>query len=224
VLGKLAEQNLFLSIDNYGMEWLAFPSVAVLLALIVLGTLYPMFQRWREKGDKAGYKQLAGVAELQAKEAIQVSIWFPVFSLFVVALFAWALWHAWSWDFRPGLFPWVVGFLGLPLALLQLNQDAWGAAKAIGQGRSRTFDQETARLTRDTIKISAWIFGYFLAIWLLGFSIAIAIVTFLYLTISRERWTLALALTVFAWAAFYGVFVHLLHVPFPEGQLFAWLR
>ena len=221
---KLAEQNLFLSIDNYDMDWLGFPSVVALFALIVLGTFYPLFQRWREKRNKPRYKQLAAVAELQAKEAVPVSIWLSIFSLFVVALFAWALWQAWDWDFRPGLFPWVVGFLGLPLAFLQLNLDIAGAVKTIGHGLVRACDQEATRLTRETVKISAWILGYFVAIWLLGFSVAIAVMTFLYLKLAKERWLITLVLTLFAWVSFYALFVYLLHVPFPEGQLFAWFR
>jgi hypothetical protein len=85
-------------------------------------------------------------------------------------------------------------------------------------------DQAATHWTRETVKISAWILGYFLAIWLLGFSIAIAVTTFLYLTLAKERWPIALALTFLAWVAFYGLFVHLLHVPFPDGLLFAWFR
>ena len=234
VLGKLAEQNLFLTIDNYGMEWLGFPSVIALFALMVLGTFYPLFQRWREKRNKPAYKQVAEVAELKAKEAVPVSIWMPIFSLFVAALFAWALWQAWDWEFRPGLFPWVVGFLGLPLALLQLNLDVAGAVKTIGQGLVKArdlvkasdpaLDLEATRLRRETVKICAWILGYFAAIWLLGFAAAIVVMTFLYLKLANERWLIALALTFLAWAGFYGLFVYFLHVPFPEGVLLAWFR
>jgi putative tricarboxylic transport membrane protein len=224
VLGKLAEQNLFLTIDNYGMDWLGFPSVLTLFALIVLGTLYPLFQRWREKRNQPQYKQLAEVVELQAREAHPISIWFSIFSLFVVALFAWALWQAWDWEFRPGLFPWVVGFLGLPLALVQLNLDVAGAVKTIGQGLFKAPDPEAARLRREIIQICAWILGYFVAIWLLGFSIAIVITTLLYLKLAKERWPITLVLTFFAWASYYGLFVYLLHLPFPEGVLFAWFR
>jgi hypothetical protein len=79
-------------------------------------------------------------------------------------------------------------------------------------------------LARETVKISAWILGYFVAIWLLGFSVAIVVTTFLYLKLAKERWLITLALTFFAWVSFYGVFVYLLHVPFPEGLLFAWFR
>jgi hypothetical protein len=167
---------------------------------------------------------LATVAEPEAKEAAPVSIWPSIFSLFLVALFAWALWQAWDWDFRPGLFPWVIGFLALPLALLQLNLDAAGAIKSIRQGVVKVRDDEATHWARETVKIAAWILGYFVAIWLLGFSIAIVVTTFLYLKLSKERWLITLVLTFLAWATFYSLFVHLLHVPFPEGLLFAWLR
>jgi len=224
VLGKLAEQNLFLTIDNYGMEWLGFPSVLVLFALIVLGAFYPLFQRWREKRSKPRYQQLREASAFQAKEAGPNAIWLSIFSLSVVALFAWALWQAWDWGFRPGLFPWVVGFLALPLAFLQLNLDIAGAVKTIGHGLVKARDQEATRLTRETVKISAWILGYFVAIWLLGFSIAMVVMTFLYLKLAKERWLIALVLTLFAWVSFYGLFVYFLHVPFPESQLLAWFR
>src|SRR4029079_9238803 len=121
-------------------------------------------------------------------------------------------------------FPWVVGFFGLPLALLQSGLDVAGAVKAIGDGLVIARDHETTRLRRETVKISAWILGYFVAIWLLGFSAAIAVTTLLYLKLAKERWLIAFVLTFFAWASFYGLFVYLLHVPFPEGLLAAWLR
>jgi hypothetical protein len=224
VLGKLAEENLFLTIDNYGMAWIGFPSVMALFALMVLGTFYPLFQKWRERRSKPEYQRLAEVAELQVQETVPASIWASIFSLFVVALFAWALWQAWDWGFRPGLFPWVVGFLGLPLAFLQLKLDIAGAVRTIGHGSVKARDPEATRSTRETVKISAWILGYLAAIWLLGFSVAIVVMTFLYLKLAKERWLITLVLTFFAWASFYALFVYLLHVPFPEGLLFAWFR
>ena len=150
------------------------------------------------------------------------TIWLSIFSLFVVALFAWALWQSWDWGFRPGLFPWVVGLVGLPIAFLQLNLDIAGTVKTIGHGLFKARDQEITRLMRETAKMSAWILSYFVAIWLLGFPVAIPVMTFLYLKLAKERWLITLVLTLFAWACFYGMFVYLLHVPFPEGLLFAW--
>ena len=79
-------------------------------------------------------------------------------------------------------------------------------------------------MARDTVKISAWILGYFVAIYVLGFSLALVAMTFFYLKLANEQWPIAVGLTFFAWVTFYGLFVYLLHVPFPEGLLFAWFR
>jgi hypothetical protein len=114
--------------------------------------------------------------------------------------------------------------LGLPLALLQLNLDIAGFVRTFGHRVVKARDQEAARLRRETVKISAWILGYFVAIWLLGFSVAIVMTTLLYLKLASERWPITLVLTFSAWLSFYGLFVYLLHVPFPEGLLFAWFR
>jgi hypothetical protein len=94
----------------------------------------------------------------------------------------------------------------------------------MGRGLFKARDDESKRLMRETLKICAWILGYFVAIWLLGFSIAVAATTLLYLKLAKERWPITLVLTFSAWASFYGLFVYLLHVPFPEGLLFTWLR
>ncbi len=49
--------------------------------------------------------------------------------------------------------------------------------------------------------------------------------TFLYLKLGgRERWLISIILTVVAWVSFYGLFDYALHVPFPKGLLFEWLK
>ena len=71
-----------------------------------------------------------------------------------------------------------------------------------------------------TLAICGWILGFFLAIWLLGFSYAAVIATFLYLKFgSCESWLTSIALGFASWL-FYGLFDHLLHLPFPVGSLF----
>ncbi|MDP6560634.1 MAG: tripartite tricarboxylate transporter permease, partial [Candidatus Binatia bacterium] len=49
VLGPLAENRLFLSTDNYGLDWLWFPSVLGIFAIILAGTFYPLYQRRRDR-------------------------------------------------------------------------------------------------------------------------------------------------------------------------------
>ncbi|MBI3064009.1 MAG: tripartite tricarboxylate transporter TctB family protein, partial [Deltaproteobacteria bacterium] len=74
------------------------------------------------------------------------------------------------------------------------------------------------------LSICGWIVGFFLAIWLLGFTAASAVATFLYLKFSaRERWPVAVGLTLAAWLFFYGLFDYGLNMPFPTGAIFEWV-
>ena len=87
---------------------------------------------------------------------------------------------------------------------------------------TKEIDPITAR--KRAITMFLWLFGFFAAIWLLGYSIAIALMMFTYLKFQgRESWTISITLTVVAWLAFYGLFVRLLTLPFPDGALFTWL-
>jgi hypothetical protein len=80
-------------------------------------------------------------------------------------------------------------------------------------------------VNRRTAGVFAWIVGWFVAIWFLGFTIGAPLSTFLQLKVGeRESWPLALLLAGVSWAFIYGVFKLFLHVPFPVGQLFLWLK
>ena len=77
---------------------------------------------------------------------------------------------------------------------------------------------------RRTANIGAWIVGLFVAIWMIGFNIAIPLFVFLYLKVeSREKWWFSLLFAGVGWAFVYGLFIRVLHIPFPEPQLFLWL-
>ena len=77
---------------------------------------------------------------------------------------------------------------------------------------------------RRTAIILSWIVGFLAGIWLIGFSITIAAMTFGYLKLqSKEGWVMSLTLTASAWLVYYVVFERTLLLPFPEGQVFRWL-
>jgi hypothetical protein len=78
--------------------------------------------------------------------------------------------------------------------------------------------------SRRSVEICAWIAGFWVAFWLLGFSLATLVATLLYLKIAaRERWRMSILLAEFGFAFVYGLFEKALGVPFPLGQLFVWL-
>ena len=87
---------------------------------------------------------------------------------------------------------------------------------------SQDVDPTMAR--RRALITFAWIFGFFLLIWLVGFSIAIPAMVFGYLKIqSREPWLISIVLTAVASLVFWALFVWLLTLPFPQGIIFDWL-
>ncbi len=226
VLGPLAENKLFLSTDNYGLAWLVRPGVLLLLAVIVVGVLGPMLIERRRRARSPAATAAAGeagpVTAFRGPSLDGATLW----SLVLVALFAWALWQSRTFGVRAGLFCWAVGIPGLALAIVQLARDLTGhrsrpAPETTAAGGA---DVPRAVATRRSVEICAWIAGFWLAIWLLGFSIATLVATFLYLKAgARERWPISILLSVLGFAFVYGIFETALSVPFPPGQVFVWL-
>jgi len=226
VLGPLAENKLFLSTDNYGLAWLVRPGVLLLLAVIVVGVLGPMLIERRRRARSPAATAAAGeagpVTASRGPSLDGATLW----SLVLVALFAWALWQSRTFGVRAGLFCWAVGIPGLALAIVQLARDLTGhrsrpAPETTAAGGA---DVPRAVATRRSVEICAWIAGFWLAIWLLGFSIATLVATFLYLKAgARERWPISILLSVLGFAFVYGIFETALSVPFPPGQVFVWL-
>lgn len=214
VLGPLAEQRLFLATDNYGAEWLLRPWVLALAALTLAGLLYPL---WKARSLKRGEPR-AAVTGVRSGPGL-------AFTLLIVAVLAAALWQSRNFGFRAGLFPWAIGIPVLAIAALLLVLQLAGRqpSRTVGfAGSDLGISASEAR--RRTAVILGWIAGYLVAIWLLGFTLAGALCTFLSLKIgSRERWRVSLVMTAGMAAFIYVVFVRVLHVPFPPGELWVWL-
>jgi putative tricarboxylic transport membrane protein len=216
VLGPLAENRLFLSTDNYGLAWLWRPGVLVLIALTLVGAFYPIVRA------RMNRKDIANDAYVEKGKRFS---WDTVFIVFVAVVFIVALWKSLKFDFRTGFFPWAIGFpvLGATLAQLILNITGRGVGKHAGQPDGGESELPLHVVNRRTVDIGLWIIGYFVAIWLFGFSIGIPLCTFLQLKAgSGEKWAVTIILTVFSWAFIYCIFDRVLHVPFPPGQLLLW--
>ena len=228
VLGSLAESRLFLSVQNYGLHWLLRPSVLVIMALTLAGAIYPVVRAVRKRKGEAKRTLSTpedGSASLQ-KSAFRLN-WAAAFSLFIVLVFACALWKSRTFPFTTGFFPWVIGFPVLAFAIFQLIMDMKGKSRAGGDDElsEPRPDLPANVVNRRTAVTFAWIFTWFVGIWLLGFTIGAPLCTFIQLKFGeREKWPLSLILTFIAWAFLYVVFERLLYVPFPEGELFVWFN
>ncbi|HWP59320.1 MAG TPA: tripartite tricarboxylate transporter permease [Candidatus Acidoferrales bacterium] len=221
VLGPLMENRLFLATDNYGIAWLWRPGVIILFLLTLIGIFYPVFKTRRGRQAESGRIQPGAGAEKEQTMPRRAAL----FSFALVAVLSWALWESRNFGFRAGLFPWVIGTPVLLLSIVQFARDILGKTKRTGL--ESTMDQELPKeiARRRTAAIVGWIVAFFLAIWLLGFSLAAPVMTLLYLRVAgRESWPSTIASTVLAGALVYGFFERALHIPFPEGEIFLWLQ
>lgn len=145
-------------------------------------------------------------------------------SLFVAAMAGVALVIAAGWPIKTAFYPRVIGIPLFVLAAAEFILILRGAEDRMG---SQAMDIELSAAPdpglaiQRTAGIFAWILGFFLAIVLLGFPLAIPLFVLAYLRgQGKEPWPLAVILAGVAWLAFYALFVRLLHLPFLEGLLF----
>lgn len=152
-----------------------------------------------------------------------------LFSLCALIFFCVFVYEAQEWRLQARLYPWAIGIPMVILAIVQVIMDLKGvkakeSADATPMDFQFTKEIDPATAKKRAIKMFAWLLGFFAAIWLLGFPIAIGLMVFTYLKFQGgESWVLSVTLTVIACVFFYGLFVKLLHLPFPEGWLITWL-
>jgi len=145
-----------------------------------------------------------------------------LFSLMIAAAAAAALVLTQPWGIKTALYPRTIA---VPLLVLALAEFVFSLReRPAARGQAMDFklseDVEPGIALRRTLGIVAWILGFFAAIVLLGFPIAVPLFVFTYLRgVAKAPWVLTLVLVAVAWVIFNGLFVRLLHLPFPTGLL-----
>ena len=151
-----------------------------------------------------------------------------LFSLLVLVFFVYLVWEAQEWRLQARLYPLAIGIPMIFLAVINIVQELRGRKKEEASNTPVDFQLtqtvEPAVAVRRTLNMLSWIVGFLAGIWVLGFSITIAGMTFGFLKIqNKEGWRMSLVLTASAWLVYYVVFERTLLLPFPEGQVFLWL-
>ncbi len=227
VLGNLAETRLFLAVECYGASWLLRPAVLVIMALTLLGALYPVLRaRWEKKRKQETAPPASDTPSSSKPSGIRFS-WGATFSLALVVIFACALWQSRKFTFSAGFFPWVLGFPVLIFSMVQFVLELTGRSATDRSERKGRLGDRSSPWMSSTDAQRACLGGS-----LAGFSrsgswvlrSASPLCAFIQLKIGeKERWPLTLLITAIVWAFIYLGFVLLLHVPLPKGQLFFWL-
>ena len=84
-------------------------------------------------------------------------------------------------------------------------------------------EQEASREgKRRALELFGWMYGFALALWLIGYYIAIPLMVLAYMLRHRETLVMTIALPAGAGLATWVIFGHYLHLPFPPGILLEW--
>jgi len=205
VLGGLAENRLFLSMDAYGRAWLWRPGVLAIACVIAASFVYPYMRRQRRPHREADAQQQSS-ARLASGERTFVLMLLAI----VLAAFALTL----GIPGRAALFP---GSVLLVTAVL--------LSSILIRDRLRREGVSHAASTVDRMSFPAVMFlpVFVLLIWCLGFTLgAPAAVLFYLMAVGRERFVTIAGVTIGAFLFIEMIMVRLLQLPFPAGVLLAW--
>jgi hypothetical protein len=146
-------------------------------------------------------------------------------ALGIMAVSGYGVIAAWAWPWKASLFPLVIG---IPVFCLAAAEALWVLFGSTERGETKDFQMSTHLpddvMLRRTALAAGWILGFFAAIVLLGFPIAVPLFVFLYLKLQgKEGWMFSAVFTLAVWGIFSGLFGFLLHLPFPDGWIAIWL-
>jgi hypothetical protein len=150
-----------------------------------------------------------------------------LFSIFLIAVGAYAAYSAMGWRFKAALFPLSVSIPLIILVTIQLLLEIFSKGEtsegpAVDLEFAADVPPEVAR--RRALGAFLWVAGFILAVYLVGFPLAVPIFIFSYLSLQgRVGLPLSVGLTAVAWLFFYGLFQWTLHLPFEDGLIQTWL-
>jgi hypothetical protein len=152
-----------------------------------------------------------------------------IFSFCALVFFCVFVYQAQEWRLQARLYPYAIGIPMIILALIQVILDLMGYVAKQSDDAAPVDFQATKTVAPEiafkrTVTTFGWFLGFFAGIWLLGFSITIPAMVFSYMYFQgKEKLMLAATLTAIAYVFFWALFVKLLNLPFPDGQVQTWL-
>jgi hypothetical protein len=144
-----------------------------------------------------------------------------------MAVAGYAVVSARHWSFKAALFPLATAIPLFVLAGTQLILELFGGQEttsgpAVELELSTDVDPVVRR--KRVAGILAWIAGFILLVFLVGFPLAVPVFIFSFLSLqSRVGWWLSFTLTAAAWGIFYFLFQRLLNVQFEAGAIQTWM-
>ena len=150
-------------------------------------------------------------------------------NLSLMAIAVWVLISAARWPFKTAFFPVMIGvflfFGGAADLLLSLFEKEKAGKNQTAVDFQLSEDVDPALATRRTLLAFGWVLGFFVLILLVGFTLSVPLLVFLFLKVqAREKWGITLFLTASSLVFFFGLFVWMLNIPFAEGWIVEGLK
>jgi putative tricarboxylic transport membrane protein len=191
VLGPQVQQYLWLSVDRYGTEWMAFPSVIIIGILIAVTIGYPYIRSWMSGTKAMDMDTKAEIERAQEKGTL-------VTSAILFAIFIFMIVDALRWPLRASITVYFVAAVGLLLVTIQmvrevvvLRRQAIAGTRGIPYTRDENLLEVKAWLWLAALAAGAYFLGFHLTFllypvafgWAYGarlrYSFAIGVVAFL---------------------------------------------
>jgi TctA family transporter len=238
VLGDTIERYLFISVERYGIGFLARPVVAILFTLAIIGLTRPFLQDIRSHG---GLKTMLTSFQAPRFRASQL------FTIFIICLIATMVGTALKWETSAKLVPLAVGTVALIAAGLSLFNDMCRKPESLPESPADHAMHEVAHqigaadqklhmdLTSDTAHLPTKIiiqratrfFGYLTAFMgvmaVIGLipTVAVFVVVFMRYE-NQERWSLIIPYTVVLLVSITLIFDYVMSVPWPPTYIGGW--
>jgi fatty acid desaturase len=146
-----------------------------------------------------------------------------VLTVFFIMVFGFILYESDDMPEQARMFPWTIAIIALLLLIWTIIKEvafsANGHARETGADVDFTEEEASADGKKRALELFAWVYTFGLALWLIGFFIAIPVMIFLYLLRHREGKIVTLVMPAVAGGATWALFNNLLHLPFPPGVL-----
>ena len=118
VLGEMIERYLFISVQIYGMSWVARPIVIVVLLMAIAGMARPLLQDARR------------VSSLRTMVRAPRLRYSDLFHVLVLVVLCAMFWESLSWDAKTRIVPTIVGSFAIVLTALGLLLRIFGSDPA----------------------------------------------------------------------------------------------
>ncbi len=209
VLGPQLQTYLWLSMDRYGLEWMTFPGVIIIFAVIVATIFLPMWKNRKTEKMAMDYYMDYDKPKMQSVGGV-------VFTLLFLGVLVYGLISALEWPLRASIDVYFVAAIGIVLVTLQLALDGWRYWR---NPSSIETPITGTKLTRYYFEAAGWIAAILVLIVLIGFHLSFLLVPIAYARIYGANWRVALTMGALAEAVLIGLFDTVIRVVWPAPLL-----